>query len=58
MAATYLPEIVQTPVLPSPLHVLVHVCVQGPGQPQAHAAYSSREAPPSWYQMGQESPCS
>lgn len=30
MAATYLPEIVQTPVLPLPLHVLVHVFrVQG-----------------------------
>lgn len=35
------------------LCVCVQVCrAQGPVQPQAHADYSSREAPPSWYQIG------
>lgn len=37
------------------LPLSVRVCrAQSPMQPQAHADYSSREAPPSWYQIGKE----
>lgn len=55
MAATHLPSFNSKVTLALPLSVRVHVCrAQSPVQPQAHADYSSREAPPSWYQIGKE----